>query len=278
VESASALDPIGKIVGKTARGAFGHGALKEALSGTPLGHALHPVLTDVVIGSFVSATLLDLLQADSDGRAAERLIAVGIAAYGPTAATGANDWADSEFADPAVRRVGLVHAISNTTALTLYGASLIARRRGSRTRGKVLGAAGAAVLAVGGYLGGHMSFTRGVGPNQTAFDPGPSDWSTAMDARDLPAGVPNSVVVDETPVFILRHGDGLHALHDRCSHRGCSLAGGQIDGESIVCRCHGSRFSLHDGSVEHGPATSGQPAYDVRESEGKIEIKLRSPA
>lgn len=275
LESASALDPIGKTVGKAARGVFGHGALKEALSGTALGHALHPVLTDVVIGSFVSATLLDLLGGDSDGRAAERLITVGIAAYAPTAASGANDWADSEIADPAVRRVGLVHAVSNSTALALYSASLMARRRGSTTRGKLLGAAGAAVLAAAGYLGGHLSFTRGVGPNQTVFDPGPSDWSTAIDASELATDVPKSVVVEETPVFMLRHGDGLHALHDRCSHRGCSLAGGQVEGESIVCPCHGSRFSLHDGRVEHGPATSPQPAYDVREREGKIEIKRR---
>jgi nitrite reductase/ring-hydroxylating ferredoxin subunit/uncharacterized membrane protein len=276
VESASALDPIGTIIGKAARGAFGHGGLKDALSGTWLGHALHPLLTDVVIGSFVSATLLDLLGGDDDGRAAERLIAVGIAAYGPTAATGVNDWADSEIADPAVRRVGLVHAMSNTTALTLYGASLMARRRGCRTRGKVLAAAGAAVLTVGGYLGGHMSYTRGVGPNRTAFDPGPSDWSTAIDSSDLAAGVPRRVVVEDTPVFLLRHGDGLHALHDRCSHRGCSLAAGEIEGESIVCPCHGSRFSLHDGSVEGGPATSGQPSYEVRESEGKLEVRRRS--
>jgi uncharacterized membrane protein len=76
------------------RAAFARPELKEALSGTPLGHALHPLLTDFMIGSFVSATLLDLTQGDSDGRAAERLIAIGIAAYGPTAAAGANDWAD----------------------------------------------------------------------------------------------------------------------------------------------------------------------------------------
>jgi nitrite reductase/ring-hydroxylating ferredoxin subunit/uncharacterized membrane protein len=275
VESASALDPIGGSIGRAARGAFGHGGVKEALSGTWLGHALHPLLTDLVIGSFVSATLLDLLGGDEDGSAAETLIAVGIAAYGPTAATGVNDWADSEIADPAVRRVGLVHAMSNTTALTLYGASLIARRRGSLTRGKVFAAAGAGALAVGGYLGGHLSYTRGIGPNQTAFDSAPRDWSTVIDSSDLAAGVPMRVVVEDTPVFILRHGDGLHALHDRCSHRGCSLAGGELDGESIVCPCHGSRFSLRDGSVERGPATSPQPAYEVRESGGKVEVRRR---
>ncbi|MEA2422035.1 MAG: hypothetical protein QOF55_1134 [Thermoleophilaceae bacterium] len=275
VESASLLDQPGKAIGKTVRGALGPGALKDALSGTWIGHALHPMLTDVVIGSFLSATLLDLVGGEEDGHAAERLIAVGIAAYGPTALTGVNDWADSEPADPAVRRVGLVHAGSNAIALTLYTSSLAARRRGARGRGKLLGAAGAAVLGLGGYLGGHMSFTQGVGPNQTVFDEGPDDWTVAAGSSDLAAGEPRAVVVDDTPVLLLRHADGVHALHDRCSHRGCSLADtGEVDGETIECGCHGSRFSLRDGSVERGPATAGQPAYEVRERDGKVEIKL----
>ena len=275
VESASPLDTPGKKVGKAVRGAIGPGPLKDALSGRWLGHALHPMLTDVVIGSFVSASLLDILGGDDDGRAAERLIGVGIAAYGPTALSGVNDWADSEPVDDAVRRVGLVHAGSNALALTLYTSSLAARRRGSRTRGKLLGVAGAAVLGFGGYLGGHMSFTKGVGPNQTAFDPGPDDWSAAIESSDLPEGSPKSVTVGDTPVLLVRHRKHVHAMHDRCSHRGCSLAEtGELDGETIQCGCHGSRFSLRDGSVERGPATAGQPSYEVRESDGKVEIKL----
>src|SRR5215212_3426825 len=97
LESASALDGAAKVVGKTVRNVIPHGPVKDALSGTWLGHALHPLLTDVVIGSFTSATLLDLLGGDEDGRAAERLIAIGLAAYAPTAASGANDWADTEM-------------------------------------------------------------------------------------------------------------------------------------------------------------------------------------
>jgi len=72
--SAGVLDAPAKAAGRAARNAFGRGRLKEALSGTWLGHAVHPMLTDVVIGSFVSATILDLLGGDEDGRAAERLI------------------------------------------------------------------------------------------------------------------------------------------------------------------------------------------------------------
>ena len=185
-ESAAPLDGLGEKVGKAVRGALGPGKLKDAISGTWLGHAVHPMLTDVVIGSFTSATLLDLLGGDDSGAGAERLIGIGIAAYGPTALTGVNDWADSEPVSDEVRRVGLVHASTNAVALTLYGSSLAARRRGDRRKGKVLSLAGAAVLATGGYLGGHLSFTRGVGSNQTAYDPGPDDWTRAIGPTSSP--------------------------------------------------------------------------------------------
>jgi nitrite reductase/ring-hydroxylating ferredoxin subunit len=234
------------------------------------------MLTDVVIGSFLSATMLDLLGGDRDGEAAERLIAIGIAAYAPTALTGTHDWADSEPADPAIRRVGLAHAASNSTALALYAASLAARRRGSQGRGKLLGLAGASALGLGGFLGGHLTFTRAVGPNQTAFDPGPREWTDAAAAADLTAGKPLAVVVADTPVMLLRHGDGLHAIHDRCSHRGCLLSDGEVEGESVVCVCHGSRFRLADGAVERGPATVGQPSFETRESGGRIQVRRRA--
>lgn len=277
VEHATALDAAGKKIGKAVRSAIEPGALKDAISGTWLGHALHPLLTDIVIASLVSATMLDVLGGDSEGEAAERLIAIGIATYAPTALTGANDWADTEVVDPRIRRVGLAHAAANTTALSFYAASLAARRRGAAGRGKLLGLTGAAALVAGGYLGAHMSFVQGVGPNQTAFDPGPDDWTDAGESAELMPGEPRRVVVGDTPVLLLRHGEGLHALHDRCSHRGCPLSDGEIDGEVVVCACHGSRFRLEDGSVEQGPATAPQPVFDTRESDGRIEVRLRQP-
>ncbi len=276
LESLHVLDDPGKAVGKAVRGALGPGALKDALSGTWLGHALHPLLTDVTIGAFVSASLLDVLGGDDDAAAAERLIAIGLASYGPTAITGVSDWADTEIADERVRRVGLVHAASNATAFLCFASSLAARRGGNRGRGKVLGMAGVTALAAGGYLGAHMSFFQGVGPNQTVFDQVPEDWTPAVSASELEEGTPCAVVVGDAPVLLLRHGDGLHALHDRCSHRGCPLSGGEIEGEVVTCPCHGSRFDLRDGSVLRGPATAPQPVYEVREREGQIEVRLSS--
>jgi nitrite reductase/ring-hydroxylating ferredoxin subunit/uncharacterized membrane protein len=277
VESAEFLDAPGKAVAKQVRSLLSSSsAVKEGVSGTWLGHALHPLLTDLVIGSFVSATLLDLLGGDDDGRASERLIGVGIAAYGPTALTGANDWADTEPVSDEVRRDGLVHATTNSTALALYVASLRARRRGDEGRAKLLGVAGATVLMAGGYLGGHLSFVKGVGPAQTVYDPGPTDWTPAADASQLAEGRPTRVVVDETPVLLLREADRFYAIHDRCSHRGCSLSDGTLDGDDIVCACHGSRFDKRDGSVQRGPATAPQPAFQVRVREERVEVRRLS--
>src|SRR3954471_906090 len=200
-ESAAVLDGPGKAIGKQVRSLIKQ-PLKDALSGTWLGHALHPLLTDVVIGTFLSTTLLDLAGGDEDGRAGARLIGIGMAASAPTALTGVNDWADTEPVSDAVRRTGLVHAASNTTALAFYAGSLAARRNGRRGRARVLSAVGGSVLLVGGFYGGHLSFTKSVGPDQTVFDPGPTDWTVAADASQLRDGQPTRVVVDETPVLL----------------------------------------------------------------------------
>lgn len=275
IEGAEALDAPAQAVGKAVRENIG-GQLKDVLSGTWLGHPVHPMLTDVVIGSFTSATLLDLLTSDS-GEASERLIGLGLLAYLPTAAAGVNDWADSEAVDDSIRRIGLVHAGCNAIGATLYAASWRARKRGARGFGATLGLAGMAVMMAGGYLGGYLSLTKGVGPAQTVFDPGPTEWTRAADASLLSEGRPTRVVVDDTPVLLLRENDSIYAIHDRCSHRGCSLSQGEVEGDEIVCSCHGSRFSLRDGAVRHGPATAAQPAFQVRVQDGRIEVRRVSP-
>ncbi len=157
------LDPVGRRMGSVVRGVIPAGPVKETLSGSVLGHPLHPVLTDVPIGSWTSATILDLIGGRSAAGAAETLIGVGLVGALPTIASGWSDWADAEPQDPSSRRIGLVHAWTNGGAAALYAASLAARRRGERGRGILLGLMGAGALSAGGYLGGHLSYANGVG-------------------------------------------------------------------------------------------------------------------
>lgn len=277
VEGATALDAPARSVGRTVRGLLSPGAQRDALSGSWLGHPLHPLLTDAVIGSWMSANLLDLLGGEEHSRSSEKLIGVGIAASVPTAVTGASDWADAEPADDATRRTGVVHAAANVTALALYSASLVARRRGSWRAGALLSAAGAAAMGAGAYLGGHLSYARGVGVDQTIYDAGSDDWQPAISAAQLADGVPERVIVDETPVLVVRRGEEIFAVHDRCSHRGCSLSVGKLEGDEIECACHGSRFSLRDGALRRGPATAPQPAFEARVRGETVELRRLNP-
>jgi nitrite reductase/ring-hydroxylating ferredoxin subunit len=277
IESAEPLDRVATPVTRAVRAALSPGAVKDALSGTWLTHPLHPVLTDVVVGSLFSASILDLVGGRGAEPARERLIGVGLLAYTPTALSGASDWLDAT-SDPRVKRTGIVHAAANLVGAGLYAGSLPAGRRGSRASAVALRTVGAGVLVLGAFLGGHLSFRRNVGPDQTAFDPGPSDWTPAVDGSQLVEGRPYRAIVGDTPVLLLRAGDEVRALHDRCSHRGCSLAEGEVEGEEIVCGCHFSRFSLVDGSVRRGPAVAPQPAFDVRWQDGIVEVRLRESA
>jgi nitrite reductase/ring-hydroxylating ferredoxin subunit/uncharacterized membrane protein len=269
------LDPIGGWLGATVRGVIPAGPVKDALSGTRLGHALHPLLTDVPIGAWTSATVLDLVGGDDAAGAAETLIAVGLMAAGPTFASGWSDWSDSELESASVRRLGLVHAWSNGSAAILYAASLVARRSGERRIGIVLGLAGAGALSAGGFLGGHLTYAKGVGVDVTAFESRPRDWVDAG-AADLDAGEIRRISTEGADVVVCRHDGYLHALANRCTHRGGPLHEGNLVGGCIECPLHGSRFSFVDGSVERGPATAPQPVYEVREIDGRVEVRARS--
>jgi nitrite reductase/ring-hydroxylating ferredoxin subunit/uncharacterized membrane protein len=272
------LDEPGAAIAKTVRDIIPKGPVKDALSGTWLGHALHPLLTDLPIGTWTSAILLDWLGGKSGRAAADRLIELGIVASLPAALTGMNDWADSEPASDSVRRIGLVHAASNIAALGLFGASLVARKRGSRASGKLFGLAGAGALGWGGYLGGHLSYAEGVGVDQTVFEQRPDDWTPVLRESDLPEGESRYAEVEGTGLVVVRWEGEVHALSNRCAHRGGPLDEGEIENGCVVCPLHGSVYRLSDGGVERGPSAYPQPRWQVRVSGGVIEVKAPAEA
>ncbi len=145
---------------------FGSGLRGSLLRGDWLGHAVHPVLTDFVLGSWTSATVLDVFGGPESASSARKLVGAGLLVVGPTAWTGWAQWSGSELRD---KRVGLVHAATNGLAASMYAASWVARRRGSHSAGAGLAMAGAAVAGVGGYLGGHLASARHVASRHSAY-------------------------------------------------------------------------------------------------------------
>lgn len=170
LEDATALDAPVRALEPSVRALFGTGTRARVLRGDWLGHAVHPLLTDVVIGTWTSASLLDLFGGDESTVPAQRLIGTGLLAVGPTAWTG---WAEWSAAGSRDKRVGLVHAVTNGLAIGVYAASWMARKRGRHDSGARLALAGAAVSGVGAYLGGHLVAARKVGTHDPAYDEAP---------------------------------------------------------------------------------------------------------
>jgi hypothetical protein len=167
LEEATGLDGPVRALEPYIHQAFGSGQRGALLRGDWLGHALHPVMTDVVIGSWTSASVIDAIGGAGAAVPAQRLVATGLLAVGPTAWAG---WAEWDRSGPREKRVGLVHAVTNGAAIGLYAASYAARRQGRHGAGARLALAGGAVLGVGGYLGSHLAQARKVGSRHPAYD------------------------------------------------------------------------------------------------------------
>ncbi|HVM16817.1 MAG TPA: Rieske (2Fe-2S) protein [Gaiellaceae bacterium] len=275
VADVEALDAPAETLSGAFSSAVGPGPLKDALSGTWLGHALHPLLTDATIAFFLSASTLDLIGGRESDAAARRLIAAGLASSLPTAVTGLNDWTDTVRSDAGARRVGMAHAMANGAATVLYGASLLARRAGARRLGAALGLAGLGALSVGGHLGGHLTYSQGVGVDQTTFEEPPREWTRVLADADLAEGAAAGGDADGVDVLLVRQGGRVYALANRCTHRGGPLHQGRLSDGCVECPWHKSVFRLDDGSVERGPAAYPQRSFDVRVADGEIFVRAR---
>lgn len=272
IERLAALDRVAKPVAAAVGRAVRPRLVRNLLSGTNLGHPLHPMLTDLPIGAWSMATLLDWVGGRASEPAADLLVGAGAVAAVPTAATGLNDWSDTYGAQT---RVGLVHAAANSTALALYLGSLLARSRGRRGWGKGLGLAGFAVLAAGGYLGGHLGYVRAVNVNHTAWHEYPSDWTPVLPAAALAEGQMRGVDAGGGRVLVCRVDGQILALDSVCSHAGGPLEDGTLSDGCVTCPWHGSMFRLVDGQIRRGPASAPQPTFETRVTAGQVEIRPR---
>jgi uncharacterized membrane protein len=155
LEDRADLDRAVDALRTLAEDAIPEGPTRDALRGEWLGHPVHPVATDLVIGFWTSAFVLDLFPVKRLRAAADVFVALGLVSALPTVATGL---ADFTTLDRRKQRVGVVHAGANAVGAGLYAISLANRVRGRRARGIAFGMLGATALTVGGYLGGHLAF------------------------------------------------------------------------------------------------------------------------
>ncbi|HVY09334.1 MAG TPA: non-heme iron oxygenase ferredoxin subunit [Mycobacteriales bacterium] len=81
---------------------------------------------------------------------------------------------------------------------------------------------------------------------------------------DLTENAPKAVEVDGVPVCLARVDGEVLALLDECSHAEVALSDGDVDGGTVECWLHGSRFDLRTGKPIGPPATEAVPTYPVR--------------
>ena len=252
--------------------------VQDFLNGTWLGHSLHAVLVDVVIGAATAALLLDLLRVffsvDGLELAATWIVGLAYLASVGSILTGLTDMKDTS-PDSATRDVSVLHGVINIVGTGGFFFSLLQRLDGNHGTGFVALLTAYGLISLGGYIGGHIVFKHGYAVNANAFAKGrrAAEFTPVLAVAELAENTPTKASLGATAVVLVRRGDVVHALKDTCSHAGGPLSQGSLHGDAIECPWHGSQFDLTDGSVRHGPATSSQVRYSARVQDGQVELQ-----
>lgn len=252
--------------------------LQDFLNGVWLGHPLHAVLVDVVIGAATAAVLLDVLRVlfGVDGLETATAWVVGLAwlAGVGSVVSGLTDFKDTS-PDSSTRDVTVLHGLTNIVGLVFFLVSLLLRLGGDHDLAFWTFLVGYLVISTGGFIGGHVVFKSGYAVNANAFSRGKraKEFTAVMAADALQEATPTKVTLGSTGVVLVRRGEVVHALKDTCAHAGGPLSEGTLGEGTIECPWHQSVFRLADGSVQHGPATNRQVRYRARIHGGQVELQ-----
>ena len=252
--------------------------VKNFLHGKWLGHPLHPLITDIPIGAWTTAAILDTMElfgSDKYKTGADAAVTVGLAGAAGAAVTGLTDWTGTTQIE---RKAGLAHAILNVTATALYLTSAILRKnKKSRKTAISFSMLGYCITTASAYIGGNLVYNQQMGVNHAAEPEGfPNEFVAVCREDDLEENSMKCVQANKISVLLARKNNEILAIANTCSHMGGPLDEGELlEDCKVRCPWHGSVFSLKDGSVVDGPATEPQPEFDVRTRNGQIEVKLR---
>jgi nitrite reductase/ring-hydroxylating ferredoxin subunit len=275
------LDPIAKWTQKTVEAVFrGLGPagrpLKDFLHGTTsLRHPLHPALTDIPAGAWLTGVVADYvaISTDSFPRSAGTIaLAVGLVVALGAAITGYTDFHETMGLE---RRTAIAHGLWMTAVFLIEAISLIFRLTGVSGLYPVavaLATVGLLLATVGMYVGGHVVYGFGTMVNRGAFSERFRNTVVVGKSEDFPEGQMRKVEANGTTVLVTRYRSDLFAISNVCSHAGGPLNEGTLEDDVVSCPWHGSRFCVRDGSVRGGPASFPQPQLGVREGDGKVEV------
>lgn len=252
--------------------------LQDLLNGSWLGHSLHAVLVDVVVGASTAALLLDILRVVFGVNELETATTwvLGLAFLAALGAilSGLTDFKDTA-PDSSERDMAGLHAVINIVATVGFLISLLMRLGNGHDAAFWVLLVSYLIVSVGSYIGGHVVFKYGYMVNHNAFSSikRAKDFIAVLPVAALAEATPTRATLGGTTLVLVRRGDVVHALNETCSHAGGPLAEGELKGETITCPWHASVFDLRDGSVIHGPAGTRQAAYRARITGDQVEVQ-----
>jgi nitrite reductase/ring-hydroxylating ferredoxin subunit len=97
------------------------------------------------------------------------------------------------------------------------------------------------------------------------------------EAQSIAEGEMRVVDLGGTPVNITHAGESFYGFEDTCTHMGCSLARGELEGTVVTCGCHGSQFDVTSGAVLRGPAQRPVRPISLRVENGELLAESPSP-
>jgi nitrite reductase/ring-hydroxylating ferredoxin subunit/uncharacterized membrane protein len=250
--------------------------------------------------SFPIGFLCGALAADIVGRmllhsgwaaAASYLTIAGILSGLAAAVPGVIDYLYAVPPDSSAKKRATYHMLVNVSSLVLFAIAVILKRRSPAPAGFgviSLEIIGAALLTVGGWLGGTLVQRNFISVEHRYANAG--KWSEQSVSR-ADASAENGVCVakadelkvdqlklirldDGTRIALARTKQGYCAFQDRCTHRGGSLADGVLICGTVQCLWHGSQFDTQTGQVRAGPAKEPIRLYQVREHNGEVRLTL----
>ncbi|HSL01701.1 MAG TPA: DUF2231 domain-containing protein [Rubrobacteraceae bacterium] len=277
VDALPVLDDVSESVQPRVQEAIDKGGTRtrNILDGVWFEVPLHPVVTDVPVGSWTAALVFDGLDALTGKKAmrsaADASVALGVVGAIGAAVTGLSDW---RYLSGGSRRMGMAHGLLNSIALLLNIVSLVLRATGRRNGGRWTFLAGYSLSGMAAHLGGELSYKYGLRVNRNVFEPtGPEEFTRVLDESELANGAVRRVEVDGSGILLSRARGEICAISATCNHFGGPLEQGTREGDTIVCPLHESRFDLCSGEVIDGPAVFPQSRYETRVRGGGIEVK-----
>ncbi len=257
------------------------------------GHPIHPMIIPFPIAFLLGAFLADaaglLFDNEDLWLAAWYLSIAGIVTALLAAVPGVIDYRHTVPPRSSAKKRATKHMITMVTVVALFSLSWVLRGGPGVAPDLfiiVVEGVGAALLGVGGWMGGTLSFRNQIGVDHRYAHAGKwrearideaTAWSRVAAIDELETDQMKLIHVGKNRIVLARSAEGWTAFDDRCPHRGGSLAGGTMACGTVTCPWHGSQFDVTNGRVVAGPSEEGISIYPVEVREDGVYLSPARP-